>query len=81
MHTDTAPDARRVQIELFRNASVAERIARTRSLTKMVIGLSRRAIATANPGWTADEVGLKWVELHYGKQLGAELREHLRTRQ
>ena len=80
MHFDTAPDARRVQIELFQSASMAERIARARSLTKMVVGLSRRAIASANPDWTPEEVGLKWVELHYGKQLAAEVREHLRTR-
>ncbi len=77
MLSDTSPDAERVQIELIRRAGIAERIARMRSLTAVATKASRQAIAEANPQFSAREVDLMWVELHYGKQLATELREHL----
>jgi hypothetical protein len=80
MLSDTTAEAHRVQIELLRKATVAERIAKARSLTAMAVGLSRRAIARAHPHWTPREVELKFVELHYGKQLAAELRTFLEER-
>ena len=80
MLSDTSPEAHRVQIELLHGATIAERIARVRSLTAMTVRLSRRAIAEAEPHLTDQEVGLRFVELHYGKHLAAELREFLKTR-
>jgi len=77
MLSDTSAEAHRVQIELLRKATVAERVAKARSLTTMAVGLSRRAIAQAHPHWTLREVELKFVELHYGKKLAAELRDCL----
>ena len=74
---DTSPEAEKVQIELVRQASTAERIARMQSLSAMVIKLSRRAIARANPELSAREVDLLWVRLHYGKALADELRKYL----
>jgi hypothetical protein len=52
----THPDADRVQIELLRQMTGAERIARSRSLTSLVIQLSRQAIARANPQLSQREV-------------------------
>ena len=49
MLSDTATEAEQVQIEVIRKMTVAERVAQSRSLTALVIGLSRRAIARANP--------------------------------
>lgn len=80
MFSDTSPQAEKVLVELFRKATVAERIARTRSLTAEVIALSRRAIARANPELSATEIGLRFVELHYGRDLANALREHLDAR-
>jgi len=79
MFSDTTPEAEQVQIELLRKATVAERIARVRSLSALAISLSRRAIARANPEMTPEEVNLKFVELHYGKRLAEELREYLKV--
>ena len=79
MLTDTHPDAERVQIELIRKASVAERIRRMRSLTSTMINLSRQAIAKANPGLVGKEFELKCVELYYGKELARKLRDYLDT--
>ena len=61
MLTDTHPEAEKVQIELLRQATVAERLQRAFSLTAMSVNLSRRAIAEANPQLTAEELE---VEVH-----------------
>lgn len=80
MLSDTSPEAEKVQIELLREAGVAGRIARMRSLTRMAAKLSRRAIARANPRFSSREVDLMWVELHYGKELAAGYRKDLSQR-
>jgi len=77
MLTDTHPQAEKVQIELLRKATVAERFAKMRSLTAMAINLSRRAIARANPGLGPQELSLKFIELHYGKELCQRVRRYL----
>ncbi len=80
MLSDTHPEAERVQAELLRKATVAQRLALMRSLTSMATKLSRRGIAAAHPDFTAAEVELVWLERHYGKrlaeQVGRYLREH-----
>ncbi len=78
MLSDTHPDAERVQIELIRKASVAKRIALMRSLTSMLVTLSRRGIAESNPGLSPEEVKLRWAEINYGKPLADELRIYLK---
>lgn len=80
MLSDTSPEAEKVQIELLRQATVAERFAMMESLTTMTINLSRRAIARAHPELTPEELKLKWVELHYGKELAARVREYVKKR-
>jgi hypothetical protein len=77
MFSDTSPEAEKVRIELIRQTSVPQRIARMRSLTATATRLSRQAIAEVHPEFSPQEVDLMWVELHYGKQLAAELREYL----
>ena len=78
MLSDTRPDAERVQLDLIRKASVAKRISMMRSLTSMLIKLSRRSIARLNPNFDSQEVNLLWVEINYGKQLAEELRIYLK---
>ena len=78
---DTDADAERVQIELLRRAGPARRAAMALSLSAQVIGLARRAIRESMPGATDEQVGLRFVELHYGRELAAELRRFLSARQ
>jgi hypothetical protein len=78
MLTDTTPDAERVLVELMRQASVTKRISITRSLTNLAVRMSRQAIAEAHPEYGPLEVKLYWMELHYGKPLADEFREHIR---
>ena len=77
MLSDTHPEAEKVQIELIRRMSVAERIARMREWTRMLVHLSRQGLAKANPGLDERELDLLWVEHHYGPDLAARLRAYL----
>jgi hypothetical protein len=80
MLSDTHPDAERVLIDLLRQMTGAQKIAKLRSQTAFVIRLSRQAIARANPHLDERGVNLLWVEYTYGKELGTELRRYLESR-
>ena len=77
---DTDPEAERAQTELLRRATVTRRVQLALSMSSSVIGLARNAIRRALPGAGEEEVGLRFVDLHYGPELAAELRHHLATR-
>ena len=80
MLSDTHPEAAKVQIELLRKATVAERFSKVRSLTARSVRLSKRAISRANPGLTPEELRLRFIELHYGKDLAERVRVYLQNR-
>jgi hypothetical protein len=77
---DTDPEAERVQIGLLQRASVARRAHMALGLSGQVIGLAHRAIREAHPDLSATEVGLRFVELHYGAELASDLRVFLAAR-
>lgn len=74
---DTNPKAEKFQISLIRQASIAKRIARMRSLSQTVVQLSRRAIMRANPDLSEQELNLIFVSYHYGTELADRLRKYL----
>ena len=61
---DTHPKAEAVQIQLIRQATVAQRIARMSALTASLMKLSKRAIRRANPGASQDELDVLFVKYH-----------------
>ena len=73
--SDTQPDVARHQVELSRQASVAQRFARVRSLSGTVAALSRRALRRTLADPTEDEVGIAFVALHYGDAVVRQVRE------
>ena len=77
---DTDAEAEAVQIDLLRRAGVARRAQMALALSAQIIGLARRAIRQSLPGATETEVGLRFVELHYGRELAADLRRYLADR-
>jgi len=81
MLSDTSPEAEKVQIELLRKMSIAQRISRVRDWTRMVVHLSRQGLARANPGVDNQELDILWVEHHYGRDLATKLREYVQARQ
>jgi hypothetical protein len=77
MLTDTHPEAERVQIELLRQKTLAERFMMARSLTAFAVGLSRDALRRLYPDLSSEEFRLKIIEHHYGKDLAQRVREYL----
>ncbi|MFL5732227.1 MAG: hypothetical protein ACJ78Q_03420 [Chloroflexia bacterium] len=77
---DTHPDAERVQIELLRRMTVAQRAELMRSLTRTTIQLARRAIRQAHPEASEEEVDLIFIEVHYGRDLADRVRAYLSRR-
>jgi hypothetical protein len=80
MFSDTSPEAEKVQIELLRQATNAQRLAMALSLTDLAIRLARRAIARANPGLSQQELDLIYLDVHYGRELADRVRDYLKDR-
>jgi hypothetical protein len=78
--SDTDPETERVHIELLRHASVSRRLQMAFSLSRTVMDLSRAGLARAAPGASPEEIGLRFVALHYGSDLAEEVRQHLLRR-
>jgi hypothetical protein len=74
---DTQPSAERVQIGLLRQASIARRVARARSLSQTTIAPARRAIRRAHPDLSEREVALRFIALYYGEELATRVRQYL----
>jgi len=77
---DTDAEAEKVQIDLMRQAPVARRIHLALSFSQTVIGLARRAIGRSLPSADEEQVGIRFVELHYGSELASRLHRYLISR-
>jgi len=77
---DTDADAEGVQVELLRAAPVSRRLHLALSLTTSVVGAARRALARAQPQASARDLDVRFVELHYGADVAAGLRDDLERR-
>lgn len=78
--SDTDPEAARVHLELLRGASAERRLRLAFSLSRTVMSLSRGGLSRILPGASQQEVGLRFVALHYGSLLAAEVRADLAAR-
>lgn len=78
--TDTDPDVEARQIELLSRATASRRAALALSLSATVMSLARRAIRRGMPGAPEEHVAVRFVELHYGRELAMALRRHLESR-
>jgi hypothetical protein len=78
--SDTDPEAERVHLRLLRAASPSRRLQLALSLSRTVMSLSRNGLARRHPDASVEELGLRFVALHYGSQLAEEVRRDLRAR-
>jgi len=76
---DTSRSAEQVLIDLQRKKSVNQKLDQVRSLSGLVMGLSRRAIARARKPSSQIEANLLFVELHYGAELADRLKQYFQT--
>jgi hypothetical protein len=78
--SDTDPEAARVQLELLRSASPSRRLSLALSLSRTTLSLAHDGLARGLPDASAEEVGLRFVALNYGRELAEEVRSYLRAR-
>lgn len=69
-----------MQIDLLRAAPVSRRLHLAWSLSGTVIGAARHALALQNPHLSQQIRDLRFVELHYGRELAMELSRELARR-
>jgi hypothetical protein len=77
---DTDPETERVHIEMLRRAGPARRAQMALSLSAQVIELAHQAIRRSTGLTDPVEVGLRFVEMHYGSELAAGVRAYLAAR-
>lgn len=77
---DTDPDAYELQFALLRHAPLARRLQLALSLSDTVSRLARQAFRRANPAASHEEIGLRFIETHYGSELAEAVRQDLAAR-
>lgn len=77
---DTTPEAEEVQLEILRRKSPRERLEAAMRLSSAWMRISKDVLRKLHPDFSEQEVGEKFVEVHYGKELAEGLREYHRSR-
>jgi hypothetical protein len=75
--TDTSAEAEAVQLQLIRDMSPSERLDKALRLSSQMMRWAKDAIRRRHPEFSTREVTVKFIELHYGAELAAAVREHL----
>jgi len=78
--SDTHPDALEVQLNLFRNMTGQQRVAKAIALSGQVIAMSKAAIRRQHPDYTEQQVVLTFVEQNYGTELARSVESHLKAK-
>ncbi len=71
--TDTSLEAERLQIQLLRGKTLAQRFQWVCSLSSSVYGMARRAIEKAHPTFSQRQRDVFFVKCHYGADLARRL--------
>ena len=77
---DSYPEDEQAQIEWSSNASAAERFAVVEELSRVALEAARDSIRRDYPNANEEEIGLIFVEIHYGKKLADGVRADLERR-
>ncbi|QDU74492.1 hypothetical protein Pan97_15000 [Bremerella volcania] len=77
---DTHPEALEVQLNLFRNMTGQQRVAKAISLSGQVIAMSKAAIRRQHPEFTEQQVVLMFIEQNYGPNLARAVESYLKTK-
>lgn len=74
---NTRQEVEKFLISLLPNTNTAQKFAQIRSLSQTTIQLSRRAIARANQDLSDEQMDLRFITLHYGKELADNVKNYL----
>jgi hypothetical protein len=77
---DTTREAESVQVTLFRAAPVSRRLQLAFGFSAAIISAARRGLARVHPDQSQRERDLRFVALHYGRELAGDLRADLERR-
>jgi hypothetical protein len=77
---DTDPDAYELQFALLRRVPLARRVQLALALSDTVSRLARQACRHAHPAASHEEIGLRFIEAHYGRELAEAVRQDLAAR-
>lgn len=77
---DTNKKVEKIQIDLIRKTTTAQRIHSMGSLSATTRSLSRRAILRANPHFSKKDIDIAFVDLHYGHKLAKRLKNYLKSK-
>ncbi len=77
---DTHSKAENIIISLLREKNSAKKFSLIRSLSRLTIQLSKRAIQRANKGIDDNQVNLIFIDLHYGRELANKYQKYLSQR-
>jgi len=75
--SDTSDDAEQFQLTLLRQRTPTQRVEMALRLSAELMLASKQAILRAHPGLTPMQVNLKFIELHYGRELAEAVRNHV----
>lgn len=71
---DTSTEADTVLTQLIQNQDPSERLAGAVSASNRVAQQCKDALLRSNPGISAQEVNLRFIELNYGRELADNVR-------
>lgn len=74
---DTCQEADAVLTQLILQQDPSKRLAAAVAASNRVARQCKNAILRANPGISSQEVGLRFIELNYGLELAANVRNFL----
>ncbi len=74
---DTDPQIEKVLISIFKKENLAKKFSKIRSLSRLTMQLSKRAIARKNQMLDENQINLLFIEYNYSKELADRVREYL----
>lgn len=76
--SDTDHETERVHLQMLRDAGPARRVEMAFALSADVILLARAALRRQHPEETEEQIGLRFVERHYGREAAEGIRSRRR---
>lgn len=77
---DTAPEARRRQLEVYRRMSPQARVEQTLALSEEIRRVALDGIRQRNPSFDDEQVRVAWLRMLYGPDFAEQLLAHRPTR-
>lgn len=74
---DTDPQIEKVLISILKKDNLAKKFSKIRSLSRLTMQLSKRAIARQNKMLDENQINLLFIEYNYGRELADRVRKYL----